>query len=631
MIYVSVENLSKQYLTAEGRENYLFRNISLGIEQGQKIALVGINGSGKSTLLKIIAGQETPDTGNVVVSNGIRMAFAEQQPQFEEDDTVISFVYRGDSRDSPLSLLKEYRQVLHHNPGSERLSTLIEQVDSQNLWDYESQIEQILGQLGIFNLDQRAAELSGGQRKRVALARALIEKPDVLLLDEPTNHLDLETIEWLEDYLSTQNMALLLVTHDRYFLERVTREIVELDQGTVNRYQGNYAYFLEKKAERQEQEQVELSKAQSLMRKELEWMRRQPKARGTKAKYRVDAFGELREKATAKSTTSDMTLGIQGRRQGKKILEIEDLSYAYEDKPIIEDFSYTFRKQDRLGIIGQNGSGKTTFLNLITGRMPLQQGTVELGSTTAFGYYTQQEIHFDDDLRVIDVIKNIAEVVEMGPGHFISASQFLQHFQFPPSMHYHRVKNLSGGEKRRLQLLQVLIKNPNFLILDEPTNDLDLITLNILEDFLYQFDGCLILVSHDRYFMDRLVEHMFVFRTDDTQVQDYPGNYTDYREAVKSVPTTAPQKAKSESAEKKSTVNTTTKPSYKEKREFDVLEKEIPALEAEKATLADKINQLSMSGGDHEELLAISQQLEQVNQSLEEKTDRWMELAEVLG
>ena len=628
MIYVSVENLSKQYLTAEGRENYLFRNISLGIEQGHKIALVGINGSGKSTLLKIIAGQETPDTGSVVVSNGIRMAFAEQQPQFEENDTVISFVYRGDSRDSPLSLLKEYREVLHHDPGSERLSTLIEQVDSQNLWDYESQIEQILGQLGIFNLDQRAAELSGGQRKRVALARALIEKPDVLLLDEPTNHLDLETIEWLEDYLSAQNMALLLVTHDRYFLERVTREIVEIDQGLVNRYQGNYAYFLEKKAERQEQEQVELSKAQSLMRKELEWMRRQPKARGTKAKYRVEAFGELQEKATAKNTSSDMTLGIQGRRQGKKILEIKDLSYAYDDKAIIEDFSYTFRKQDRLGIIGQNGSGKTTFLNLITGRMPLQQGTVELGSTTAFGYYTQQEIHFDDDLRVIDVIKNIAEVVEMGPGYFISASQFLQHFQFPPSMHYHKVKNLSGGEKRRLQLLQVLIKNPNFLILDEPTNDLDLITLNILEDFLYQFDGCLILVSHDRYFMDRLVEHMFVFRTDDTHVQDYPGNYTDYREAVKSASTPAPRKAKSESAEKTPAVSHHSKPSYKEKREFEALEKEIPALEAEKAALADKINQLSMSGGDHEELLAVSQQLEQVNQLLEEKTDRWMELAE---
>ena len=632
MIYLSVESLSKRYLTAEGRDNPLFRDISFGIEQGQKIALVGINGSGKSTLLKIIGGLEVPDSGQVAVTNGVRVAFAEQQPRFDEQDTVISFVYR--SEDPTLALLQKYRQLLLHDPTSDQLSQVIGEIDGQNAWDYENQIEQILGQLGIYDLDQPTAQLSGGQRKRVALAKALIEKPDLLLLDEPTNHLDLSTIEWIENYLSAQNMALLLVTHDRYFLERVTNEILELDGGQVHRYAGNYAYFLEKKTERIEQQQTEIDKAQNLFRKELEWMRRQPKARGTKAKYRVEAFGTLEEKAKQSVGQSTMELGVQGRRQGKKVLEIEGLSKSYDGQPIIEDFSYTFRRQDRVGIIGKNGSGKTTFVDMLTGRKEPDQGQIEVGSTTVFGYYTQHEISFNDDHRVIDVVKEIAEVVEMAPGQYISASQFLQHFQFPPGMHYHKVKNLSGGEKRRLQLLQVLIQNPNFLILDEPTNDLDLITLNILEDFLLQFTGSLVIVSHDRYFMDRLVEHLFVFDTESTQVTDFPGNYTDYRA---NAPTTAAPKAKlsappSSAKPTKTSSDAPRKASYQEKREFEQLEKDIAQLETKKDTLTQQLNDTVSQDQPNSQLITdLSMQIGQLTTTLDEKTDRWLELSEMVS
>ncbi len=630
MLYLSVESLSKRYLTAEGRDNHLFHNISFGIEQGQKIALVGINGSGKSTLMKIIGGREVPDSGQVAITGGVRVAFAEQQPIFDEHDTVATFVYRSD--DPTLALLQDYHHLLNHDPASDRLADVIGQIDSQNAWDYDSQIEQILGQLGIYDLDQPTAQLSGGQRKRVALAKALIEKPDLLLLDEPTNHLDLATIEWIENYLSAQNMALLLVTHDRYFLERVTNEILELEGGQVHRYAGNYAYFLEKKTERMAQEQTEIGKAQNLFRKELEWMRRQPKARGTKAKYRVEAFDGIQEKAQQSTSQSGMELSIQGRRQGKKVLEIEDLSKAYDGRTIIGDFSYTFRKQDRVGIIGPNGSGKTTFVDMLTGHKEPDHGQIEAGSTTVFGYYTQQEITFDDQQRVIDVVKEIAEVVEMAPGQFISAGQFLQHFQFPPDMHYHRVKNLSGGEKRRLQLLQVLIRNPNFLILDEPTNDLDLITMNILEDFLLQFAGCLVIVSHDRYFMDRLVEHLFVFDSDSPQITDFPGNYTDFRATTAA--TSAPKQKLS--APKAAPVASTTsgsssKASYKEKREYEQLEKDIARLEEKKASLEQRMNELAIAGAsDHTELSDTAAALEKIISELDRKTDRWLELSEVV-
>ncbi len=634
MIYLSVESLSKHYLTTEGREKFLFQDISFGIEQGQKIALVGINGSGKSTLMKIIAGHEVADSGEVVLSQGVQMAYAEQQPQFGSADTIISFIY--DSNDPTLALLKEYRRLLHHNPANEQLADLIQQIDSRHAWDYESQIEQILGQLGIYDLDQPVARLSGGQRKRVALAKALIEKPDLLILDEPTNHLDLATIEWLENYLSAQNMALLLVTHDRYFLERVTNQIIELDQGQIFRYQGNYAYFLEKKAERIAQQQASVDKAQNLLRKELDWMRRQPKARGTKAKYRVEAFYDLQDQASQKVDQATTELSMQGRRQGKKILEIEHLRKSYDGKSIIEDFSYVFRRKDRVGIIGPNGSGKTTFLNLITQQLEPEKGTIELGSTTAFGYYTQQEITFSDDQRMIDVVKEVAEVIDIGRGQVITASQLLQRFQFPTDMHYQRVQDLSGGEKRRLQLLRVLMQNPNFLILDEPTNDLDLITLNILEDFLLQFDGCLILVTHDRYFMDRLVDHLFVFHQDSGLIRDFPGNYTDYR-SIKSDSSTPDSRKKTDSQslpkEKNSPAKTentkSRKPSYREKREYEQLEQEITQLEETKENLTTQLAELSSTTQpDHQALTETSQQIQQVTEEINTKTDRWLELAE---
>ncbi|MGD1890084.1 MAG: ABC-F family ATP-binding cassette domain-containing protein [Cyclobacteriaceae bacterium] len=634
MIYLSVESLSKHYLTTEGREKFLFQDISFGIEQGQKIALVGINGSGKSTLMKIIAGHEVADSGEVVLSQGVQMAYAEQQPQFGSADTIISFIY--DSNDPTLALLKEFRRLLHHNPANEQLADLIQQIDSRHAWEYESQIEQILGQLGIYDLEQPVARLSGGQRKRVALAKALIEKPDLLILDEPTNHLDLATIEWLENYLSAQNMALLLVTHDRYFLERVTNQIIELDQGQIFRYQGNYAYFLEKKAERIAQQQASVDKAQNLLRKELDWMRRQPKARGTKAKYRVEAFYDLQDQASQKVDQATTELSMQGRRQGKKILEIEHLRKSYDGKSIIEDFSYVFRRKDRVGIIGPNGSGKTTFLNLITQQLEPEKGTIELGSTTAFGYYTQQEITFSDDQRMIDVVKEVAEVIDIGRGQVITASQLLQRFQFPTDMHYQRVQDLSGGEKRRLQLLRVLMQNPNFLILDEPTNDLDLITLNILEDFLLQFDGCLILVTHDRYFMDRLVDHLFVFHQDSGLIRDFPGNYTDYR-SIKSDSSTPDSRKKTDSQslpkEKNSPAKTentkSRKPSYREKREYEQLEQEITQLEETKENLTTQLAELSSTTQpDHQALTETSQQIQQVTEEINTKTDRWLELAE---
>lgn len=632
MIHISVDSLSKHYLTAEGREKFLFEDISFGIEQGQKVALVGINGTGKSTLLRIIAGQEVQDKGQVAISKDIKLAFAEQQPQFDPDATVLSAIY--ESENEVLELLREYRQELHKDASSDRLQSLMSQVDSLNAWDYEYQIEQILGQLGLYDLDQPVKNLSGGQRKRVALVRALIERPDFLILDEPTNHLDLDTIEWLENYLSAQKMSLLLVTHDRYFLERVTNEILELDQGKVYRYKGKYQYFLEKKSERMAQQQASVDKAQNLMRKELDWMRRQPKARGTKAKYRVEAFYDLKDQASQKVEDRNMELGLKGRRQGKKILEISHIQKSYGEKKIVDDFSYVFKRSDRIGVIGKNGTGKTTFLNMLTGQLTPDQGEIDTGQNTAFGYYTQHEISFNDEQRVIDVVKEVAEVVEISPGNFISASQFLQHFMFPPEMHYNKVKNLSGGEKRRLQLLRVLMTNPNFLILDEPTNDLDLMTLNVLEDFLFNFDGCLLLVSHDRYFMDRLVEHLFIFSDQGGDIKDFPGNYTDYRETLQEEEQKTNFKKVSEKKEYKqpsTPQSKSQKASYKEKREYETLEAEIVKLEAEKQKLTEELSQLSSaSSPDHQALIEVSQKIDDISKQIDVKSNRWLELAEII-
>ncbi|BDD05908.1 ABC-F family ATP-binding cassette domain-containing protein [Aureibacter tunicatorum] len=629
MNFLSVETLTKSF-----GERSLFENISFGVGQGQKVALVGVNGCGKSTLLKIIAGEDTPDSGVVAFRKGIKVSHLSQNPSFNEDDKIINAIF--DSNNETLKLIKEYELCLtksaYDESAQEKLTELMSQMDDKQAWDYESQIKQILGELGLYDLEQSISQLSGGQRKRVALAKALIEKPDFMIMDEPTNHLDLDSIEWLENYLATAQLSLILVTHDRYFLEKVTNEIIEIDQGGLHVYKGNYSYFLEKKAERQEQEATEISKAKNLMKKELEWMRRQPKARGTKAKYRVDAFGDLKKKASKKIVEQNVELSVKTQRLGGKILEIDKLNKAYDGISFIKDFSYIFKKKDRIGIIGKNGVGKSTFLNTLTGEITPDSGEIEKGVNTVFGYYTQTELQFKEDQRVIDIVKEVAEVIHMADGSTITASSLLTMFNFPPDTQYSVVSKLSGGEKRRLQLLRVLMLNPNFLILDEPTNDLDLITLNTLEDFLFNFSGCLLIVSHDRYFMDRLVDHSFIFEGEGI-IKDFPGNYSDYREwkleedARKEAEQKELAQRKSEEAKQKTLEKPKEKKklSFKEQKEYETLEQDIENLEIEKEELLEKMN----SGiTDHQELAEIAQRIETVDHELDSKTERWIELSE---
>ncbi|WP_226390621.1 ABC-F family ATP-binding cassette domain-containing protein [Penaeicola halotolerans] len=631
MNYLSVETLSKAF-----GDKVLFQNISFGIDQGQKIALVGINGSGKSTLMKIIMGLEESDAGSVTFRNDIKVTFVHQNPTFADNQSVAEAVFYN-SDDPVLQTIREYQLTLIKSEtdldAQDQLTGLFEKMDTYNAWDYESQVKQILGRLGIHDLEQPISQLSGGQRKRVALAKALVEKPDLMIMDEPTNHLDLETIEWLENYLSTANLSLLLVTHDRYFLEKVTNEILELDNGGIYRYKGNYAYFLEKKADREMIEASEIDKAKNLYRKELDWIRRQPKARGTKAKYRVDAFEDTKDKAFSAKKKDSLELSVAANRMGGKIIEIEHLQKKFGDKKIVNDFSYVFKKQDRIGIIGPNGAGKTTFLNMLTGKLAPDAGMIEAGKTINFGYYRQEDDSFDPNQRIIDMVKEIAEVVTMANGSVITASQFLNHFQFSPKAQYTPIGKLSGGEKRRLQLLKILIKSPNFLILDEPTNDLDLITLNILEDFLANFPGCIILVSHDRYFMDRLVDHLFVF-DGEGEINDFPGNYTDYREWEKEQTNTPMQKddlskAKESTAPISPKVEVSkTKASYKEKREYQTIQEDMAKLDEERATYIDKLNSGS---GSHEDLLDWSQKVEAFTQKIDAMELRWLELSELEG
>ena len=481
-----------------------------------------------------------------------------------------------------------------------------------------------MGKLGIHDLEPIIENLSGGQKKRVALAAVLVSKPDFIILDEPTNHLDLDIIEWLEEYLSSQNLSLLMVTHDRYFLDKVTSDIIEIENGQLYKYKGNYSSYLEKKAEREEIAQKTKDKAKNLMRKELEWMRRQPKARGTKAKYRIEAFGELKEKASVNLQKGEMELKTRESRMGKKILELKHLGKSYDNKPIFKDFDHVFTKGEKVGVIGENGTGKSTFLNVLTGGLEASEGIIDAGINTKFGYYTQSEISFRENQKVIDVVKDVAEAIELSDGKVVSASQFLNLFLFPPAVQHDFIAKLSGGEKRRLQLLRVLISNPNFLILDEPTNDLDIITLNILEEYLQNFSGCLLLVSHDRYFMDRLVDHLLVF-SDTTEIKDFPGNYTDYRLTRDSKPVENEKSRKSKETKLKS--ENRKKPGYKEKREFDALEKEIPTLEERKQQL-----EVEMNSGitDHTELEKMAGELKHLSDELEEKEMRWLELSELM-
>jgi ABC transport system ATP-binding/permease protein len=591
------------------------------------VALVGKNGSGKSTLLKIIAGAEAPDSGKTIFRKGIKLGYLSQNPNFSSHLTIRDYIFNRDSE--LLTTIAAYEELIEcEAPDEDKLHEVLHQMDMLSAWDFESEIKQILGKLGIHDLGLFTDELSGGQKKRVALAAALVGKPDFLILDEPTNHLDIQAIEWLENYLTTQTMSLLLVTHDRYFLECVTNEIIEIDNETAYTYNGNYSFYLEKKSERQAQEASEVSKAKNLLVKELDWLRRMPKARGTKAKFRIDAAHKLMDVAAKDLSEDSLTLRIQTRRQGNKVLEIHHLSKSYDGMKFVDDFSYAFKKKDRLGIVGKNGIGKTTFLNAITGRIPIDSGEVAVGETTEFGYYRQEEASWAPGTRVIDVVKEVAEMVKLSDGSVVTASQFLNHFMFPHAVQMTPVEKLSGGEKRRLQLMRVLIKAPNFLILDEPTNDLDIMTMNVLEDFLINFEGNIIVVSHDRYFMDKLTEHLFVFE-DYGKITDFPGNYSDYRNSLekkekKPQKTVEPEKTKKE-------VSPITEPkrrlTFDEKKEFEKLEKTIASLESEKSQLLDKLNS---GAGNHQDLITWAREIEDITTKINNLELRWLELSEFL-
>jgi len=622
--YLSVERLTKSF-----DEKQLFEEITFGLQKGQKAALVGVNGCGKSTLLKVIAGLQYPNSGQVTFRKGITLSILTQNPEFANENTVMQAVFSKDREE--LKAIRNYESALmrmEKNPENVvDLSSFIEQIDALNAWDYEYQVKEILGKLGIHNLYQKMGELSGGQKKRVALAQCLVVKPHVLILDEPTNHLDLEIIEWLEEYLATQNLALLMVTHDRYFLERVTNEILEIDNGRIFKYTGNYSNFLEQKFEREEQKAVMVGKAKNLLKKEMEWMRRQPKARGTKAKHRTDTFYDIKEKASKSVSKTKMEVNLKSHRQGKKIMEIKHIYKIFDDIKIIDDFSYVFQRNERIGIIGANGAGKSTFLNILTQKFKPDFGELEIGQTTKFGYYVQDDAVFDPQMKVIEVVKEVAEFIKLADGSVVSASDLLTQFLFLPNAQYNLVGKLSGGEKRRLQLLRVLMGNPNFLLLDEPTNDLDILTLNVLEDYLNKFDGCLMIVSHDRYFMDKLVDHLFIFEGKGI-IRDFPGNYTDYRaneSGLKSVKKIVQKPLNDQINRAKNTIGGLYRLTFNEKRELEELKKELSQLEIQKKAIEDDLEMEA----DYEKLMALGVELNKIIILTEAKELRWLELSEL--
>lgn len=623
MNYLSAENVTKSV-----NDRFLFKNIHFGIDRGQKIALIGTNGTGKTTLLKLIAGVDQADEGKIALNKSIRVGYLDQDPEFKGNPTVMNAIFQNSG--SVIQCIKNYELALQNPEKAEALQDAIEKMDQLQAWDYEEKVKQIISKMGITDLQQTTDTLSGGQRKRLALAALLIEQPDLLLLDEPTNHLDLSTIEWLENFLQSDNTTLLMITHDRYFLDGVCKQIIELENGQLFKYNGNYAYFLEKKSERETMLRASTEKARNLMKKELEWMRRQPKARGTKAKYRIDAFYELQEKANVNLTKKNLQLDVKETRQGNQIAELENIAFSYGSKEIIKPFSYVFKKQQKIGIIGNNGSGKSTFLNLLTGKLIPTSGHIITGTTTQYGYFTQSNDFLPGNKRIIEMVKEIAEYITLSDGTQLSASKFLEQFLFTPEKQYTFIEKLSGGEKKRLQLLTTLIKSPNFLILDEPTNDFDLDTLNILEDFLSNYNGSLLLVSHDRYFMDNLVEELFVFNGNG-EIEVFNGNYTDYRskEEFTDVNDSNATPSKILSETENTTIKTTlSKLNYKEKKELEQLDIDIPKLEADKNKLIEKMN----SGiTDHKELQKLSDDLKKTDTTLESKTLRWMELSEKNG
>lgn len=623
--YLQIDGLTKSF-----GDLVLFEDITFGIAQGQKVGLIAKNGTGKTTLLNIIAGKEDYDSGVVVFRNDLRVGYLEQTPVYPEGLTVLQACFY--SPNETVRLIAEYEEAMASDDHS-NLQDILMRMDNLKAWDYEQRAKQILSQLKITNFDQKVEHLSGGQLKRVALANVLITDPELIILDEPTNHLDLEMTEWLEGYLSRANISILMVTHDRYFLDRVCSEIIEIDRQQIFQYKGNYSYYLEKRQERMETMNTEVERANNLLRKELEWMRRQPQARGTKAKYRIDAFYELEKKAKQQRDNGNVNLDVKASYIGSKIFEAEHVTKSFGNIKIVEDFNYIFARFEKMGIVGNNGTGKSTFIKMLMGEVEPDSGRFDVGETVRFGYYSQDGLKFDEQMKVIDVVQDIAEYVDLGDGKKLGVSQFLNYFLFTPEKQHSYVYKLSGGEKRRLYLCTVLMRNPNFLVLDEPTNDLDIVTLNVLEEYLRNFKGCVIVVSHDRYFMDKVVDHLLVFRGN-ADLKDFPGNYTQYRDwkevqdQLEKEAEAARQPKQAPVSEKNNRPQTEQKKklTFKERKEFEALESEIPALEAEKAELETAMSSGTLS---NDELMAKSERIAKVIDEIDEKTMRWLELSEL--
>lgn len=629
MHYLSVENLSKTYA-----DKPLFENISFHINEGDKIALVALNGTGKSSLLKIIHGKDIADEGKVWIHKDVNVVFLEQDPVLDNDKNILDNIFQFDH--PIINAIRQYEQLAEQDtPDPVQMADAMRTMDELNAWHFESVVKQILGKLNIHHLEQPAGTLSGGQRKRIALAKILIDmdlehRHTLLIMDEPTNHLDVEMIEWLEHYLSKDNVTLLLVTHDRYFLEAVCNQIIEIDNGTLYTCKGDYEQYMEQKAIRYEQEQASIEKARNRYRKELEWMRKQPKARTTKSRARQNAFYEWKERATQKRPQEKLELAMKMERLGGKILELKKVYKSFGDKKILHGFDYTFRKGERIGIIGKNGVGKSTFVNMLLGKELQDSGKINTGETVVFGDFSQEGLQVKEDMRVIEYVKNIAEFFPLADGTKLSAAQFLQRFLFSPEKQYTYISKLSGGEKKRLQLLTILFRNPNFLVLDEPTNDLDLPTLGVLEEFLLNFPGCIIIISHDRYFMDKIVDHLFVFEGDG-EVRDYPGNFTQYRleevfsKKLKEETEKAALTAVTEQTNETGNAAATKKLSFKEKRELEELDLQIPRLEEEKARLEQEMSTGTM---EYESLQQAAERIQAIGSELEEKELRWLELSD---
>jgi len=614
---IAAENLGHAY-----HDEWLFKNLTLGIQTGQRVALVGINGAGKSTLLKLLAERFSPLEGKIVKNKFVKIGFLDQEPSFPDGYSISDFIFSLDNKQQ--QLIKEYEELIEDpNPDEKTLNRLYEELSEHNAWEYEHEIKTILSRMGITHLQQQISTLSGGQKKRLALAKLLIEDPEILVLDEPTNHLDIDTIEWLEKLLTSGNKTILLVTHDRYFLDNVCNTIVELDRGKIYNYNGNYAYFLEKKSEREAADESTFQKNKNLLKKELEWMRRMPQARATKSQARIDAFYDLESKTKQRTDNQSITLNVKMSRQGNKILELDHIGQSFDNKKIITDFSYTFKRADRIGLAGKNGTGKSTLLNIITGYLKPENGKVSTGETTVYGYYKQGGLAFNEKERVIDIVKSDAEYIKMADGQTISASQLLTLFLFPPKKQHGMVEKLSGGEKKRLHLMKVLMQNPNFLILDEPTNDLDIDTLNVLEEFLENFPGVLILVSHDRYLLDKMSEQLFIMEGNGA-VNIYNGNYSEYRLSL-DVPKTEKKKDTPTASLNTAPAPASKKLSFKEQKELETLESRIA--EIEDAVAKNTASLLTIDSANYIEIQTITKTIETLNNEMDAVMERWLALS----